>query len=208
MALISRTARILSFVGASVCCAALCSAAEAQAAPLKSPSKGAAPALMQQMVGAWNVQQRMWPGSGAEAINLPPAIAHRRLVGGAFLEEAMELAQSSGQEPFTRVSYFNYNAVNRQYEYFSLDTRAPQMMHERSYEAEIQSGPGKGGLKLYGGSFVAPRWGETRNVAFIYRLTIGEVENDRQVVQLYLKPQSAESANEFLAFEYVYTRQR
>lgn len=31
---------------------------------------------------------------------------------------------------------------------------------------------------------------------------------DRQVVQLYLTPQSGKSLKEFLAFEYVYTRQR
>jgi hypothetical protein len=40
------------------------------------------------------------------------------------------------------------------------------------------------------------------------RLAIGKVENGRQVVQLYLTPQPAGSAQEFLAFEYVYTRKR
>jgi len=44
-------------------------------------------------------------------------------------------------------------------------------------------------------------------VTFIYRLTVGEVEKDRQVVQLYLTPQSGESTKEFLAFEYIYPRQ-
>ena len=147
-------------------------------------------------------------GSGAEAINLPSAIARRRMVGGAFLEEVMELAQGAGGESFTRIALFNYNAVNQQYEYFSLDTRAPQVMHEKSYEA---GGEGKAhdkrGITLYGDSFVA-RWGEKTNAAFRYRLTIGEVEKYRQVVQLFLTPQSAEGAKEFLAFEYVYTRQR
>jgi Protein of unknown function (DUF1579) len=164
--------------------------------------------MMQQMVGTWSVQQRMWPGAGAEAINLPPAVARRRLVEGAFLEEVMGLAQKSGQESFTRTAYFNYNAVNQQYEYFSLDSRAPQMMYEKSYASDEQSKPGKGGIKLYGSSFVAPRWGDATNAAFMYRLMVGKVEKDRQVVQLYLTPQSAESAKEFLAFEYVYTRQR
>jgi hypothetical protein len=81
------------------------------------------------------------------------------------------------------------------------------MMNEKSYEAEGQTRAGKGGIKLYGGSFVAPQWGKAVNAAFIYRLTVGEVEKDRQVVQLYLTPQSGESAKEFLAFEYIYTRQ-
>ncbi len=103
------------------------------------------PTLMQQMVGTWNVEQRMWPGSGADAISLPPALAHRRLIGGAFLEETMELPPGSIGDPFTRVAIFDYNAVNQQYEYFSIDTRAPQMMNERSYEIQ-----GKGAITLYG----------------------------------------------------------
>ena len=66
----------------------------------------------------------------------------------------------------------------------------------------------EGGIRLYGGGFVAPQWGESKNVAFTHRLTVGEIEKDRQLVQLYLTPQAGESSKEFLAFEYVYTRQR
>ena len=209
MTLIGRAARVLSFVmTCSLGCVALHSVVSAQDAPQHTYGKNSAPTLIQQMVGTWNVRQRMWPGPGAEAINLPPATARRRLVEGAFLEEIMEPPQKSGPESFTRTAYFNYNAVNQQYEYFSLDSRAPQLMMEKSYEAAVQSGPVTGGIKLYGGSFVAPRWGEAKNAAFIYRLTVGGVEKDRQVVQLYLTPQSGEGAKEFLAFEYVYTRQR
>jgi hypothetical protein len=57
----------------------------------------------------------MWPGCGAKAIDLPPAIAHRRLVAGGCIEEIMESTQKLGQNGFTRISYFNYNAVNQQY---------------------------------------------------------------------------------------------
>jgi hypothetical protein len=209
MMLISGTARILSFVVVcAACCMSLTPVAHGQKPSLSTAGENSLPSLMQRMVGTWNVQQRMWPGSGAEAINLPSAIARRRLIEGAFLEEVMELTQGSRQERFTRIAYFNYNAVNQQYEYFSLDTRAPQMMNEKSYEAGVQSKTHEGGVTLYGDSFVAPRWGETTNAPFRYRLTIGGVEKDRQVVQLYLTPQSGESAKEFLAFEYVYTRQR
>jgi hypothetical protein len=162
--------------------------------------------LLSQMVGTWNVQQRMWPGAGRDAILLPPAVARRRMVGGAFLEEVMELPPGSKQDPFTRIAFFNYNAVNQQHEYFSLDTRAPQMMSEKSFES---GGAGsEEGITLYGGSFVAPQWGDVTNAAFRYRLRIGRLEKDRQVVQLYLTPLSGKSTKEFLAFEYVYTRQR
>jgi hypothetical protein len=34
-----------------------------------------------------------------------------------------------------------------------------------------------------------------------------EIENNRQTVRLYLTPQFGANAKEFLAFEYVYTRQ-
>jgi hypothetical protein len=186
-------------MGCAVCGTALAPFVSGQSAP---DDKNA----MLQMVGTWDVQQRMWPGAGAAPVTLPPAVARRRMVGGAFLEEVMELPPGSKQEPFTRVAFFNYNAVNQQYEYFSLDTRAPQMMSEQSFEAGATRS--QGGITLFGGSFVAPQWGEVTNAAFRYRLRIGELEKDRQVVQLFLTPLSGKSSKEFLAFEYVYTRQR
>jgi hypothetical protein len=165
------------------------------------------PALIQQMAGTWTVEQRMWPAAGAKAVDLPPAVARRRLVEGAFLEEIMEPARKAGQESFTRTSYFNYNAVTRRYEYFSLDSRASQMMNERS-DTTGRREPGAGGISLDGGRFVAERWGDAMNVPFAYRLKVGGVVGDRQVVRLYLTPQSGQGAREFLAFEYVYTRRR
>ena len=123
MTLISRGARVLSFVAAyGVCCAAFYPVAYAQNAPPNAPSKNSSSYLMQQMVGTWKVQQRMWPGFGAEAINLSPAVARRHLIAGAFLEEVMEPAKKSEKESFVRTAYFNYNAVSQQYEYFSLDS--------------------------------------------------------------------------------------
>ncbi len=201
---VSRIVRILLFVAAySICCIAWGSGS-AQ----KAPSKDSAPTLIRQMVGTWKVRQRMWPGFGAEAINLPPAVARRRLVAGGFVEEMMEPVDKSAKASFIRIAYFNYNAVNQQYEYFSLDSRAPQMMNERSDKTGEQSIPGQDGIRLNGGRFVAPQWGDARNVAFTYRLTVGEIKNNRQVVQLYLTPQAGETPKEFLAFEYVYTRRR
>ena len=193
---------------AIVCTLSFLNIAEGQGTPQGKAGNNAVPPMVEQMAGTWNVQQRMWAGPGAKATELPPAVARRRLVAGAFLEETMELAPGSRQEPFTRIAYFNYNAVNQQYEYFSMDTRAPQMMNEKSHKTGVQ---GKAGnqreMPLYGGTFVAPQWGDMKNVAFKYRLGVGDVEKDRQVVRLYLTPQSGKSSKEFLAFEYVYTRQ-
>jgi Protein of unknown function (DUF1579) len=208
---ISQVARLLSvaMICGAIGCMTLVSPTQAQCASSSAVATSPAPHLIRQMVGTWSVRQRMWPGPSAAAIDLPPAIARRQLIEGAFLQEVMEPARKSAKDRFTRTAYFNFNAVTQQYEYFSLDSRAPQMMNEKSHEPLEQSKQNdKGAIKLYGGSFVAPRWGDSTNVAFTYRLTVGEIEKERQVVQLHLTPQAEEGAKEFLAFEYIYTRQR
>lgn len=115
----------------------------------------------------------------------------------------MEPARGSEGDKFTRAAYFSYNPVNRQYEYFSLDSRVPQMMSYATPGANKVVG---GNVELRGSTFVAPEWGEARNVPFTYRISIGAVEHDRQVVQLFLTQQSM-TGQEFLAFEYVYRRE-
>jgi hypothetical protein len=61
-------------------------------------------------------------------------------------------------------------------------------------------------LKLQGRSFLAPEWGSLKNVRFKYRLTISAIEANRQTVRLFLTPQTVLPKTEFLAFEYVYTK--
>jgi len=183
----------------------LCSALAADP-PLDSSGKSNAAPLIEQMVGTWKVRERMWFGQGRQAIDLPSATAHRRLVAGGFLEEHMNSTQEPDQEPFTRISYFNYRAVNQQFEYFSIDSRAPQMMNEKSVESALPPASGReAGIDLYGGIFVVPRWGDSVDAAFRYRLKVGQVKDESQVVQLCLTPMAGDSTREFLAFEYVYT---
>jgi hypothetical protein len=181
--------------------------AQGQTREPDKPPPGAAPPFAQIMAGEWSVSQRMWRGPGVEATSLPPAVAHRRLLGSAILQEEMDLAPGEKADSFTRMAYFEYNAVTSQYEYFSIDSRAPQMMNERSYRDDAQNGTGGPAISLWGsGIFVAPKWGDATNAAFRYRLKISPVQQNRQIVQLYLTPVSGESAKEFLAFEYIYTR--
>jgi hypothetical protein len=133
-----------------------------------------------------------------------PQILRAQPFTTATEQEVMSTLPGS-KDSFTRISYFGYNAVNHQYEYFSLDTRAPQMMNERSLGASggaSASGP----VNLLGGDFVAPQWGTTKNAAFRYRIVVGPIKDNRQEVELYLTPLSAEPRPEFLAFKYVYTR--
>jgi hypothetical protein len=165
--------------------------------------------LIQRMIGDWDVRQRMWPGAQAKALDLPPAVAHRVLIGPVILQETMALKSGSSEAPFTRLAYFDFNIVTHRFEYFSLDTRAPQMMSERSLTAGAGSNSHLSApLTLYGGRFIAPQWGESKNVPFRYRIAIGDVDKEQQTVRLYFTPQSAADAREFLAFEYVYTRKR
>jgi hypothetical protein len=154
------------------------------------------------MVGTWNVEAKMWPAPDAKAIELPAAIARRELVRDTYLQETMEPAKESQQDAFTRMAYFSYSPINRQYEYFSLDSRLPQMM---SYAIPGANRVRDGTVELAGRSFVAPQWGAKKNVPFMYRLTVGSVESNRQVVRLFLTEQGGH-AEEFLAFEYVYRR--
>ena len=180
---------------------------QAKEAPIRSSTKDVSSSPIQRMVGTWDVEQKMWPAEGAEPVTLPPAVAQRHLAAGGFLQETMNLAPGSTADEFTRISCLNYNAMSMQYEYFSMDSRMPQMMTERSASPIA---PGKlgsdDGLSLQGGNFVAPRWGSQLKVPFRYRLTISGVANERQVVRLYLTPLSGDDGEEFLGFEYVYKR--
>jgi hypothetical protein len=159
--------------------------------------------LVQQMAGTWQVKSKMWPGPDAKAIDLPPATARREVVRNAYLQEVMQPAGQGTEGAFTRVAYFSFNPVNQQYEYFSLDSRLPQMM---SYLIPGANKTRDGKVELAGTSFVAPEWGAEKNVPFMFRLTLGPVENNQQIVQLHLREQRGQGA-EFLAFEYVYSRQ-
>lgn len=178
-------------------------AEDANEAPLGEAGKTATP-LLEQMAGTWDVTQRMWPGPGAEPLELPPAVARRRLVDGTWLEETMVPAQPSAAAGFMRVAFFSYNPVRERYEYFSIDTRAPQQMQyssqalDRNAIAEVKF--------IDDDRFMAAQWGDATNVEFAVRATVGAIEDGSQLFRLYLTPQAEPDAEEFLAFEYVYTR--
>ena len=161
-------------------------------------------ALLQAMAGVWDVEQRMWPAPAAAAMALPRAVAERRLVRDAYLEETMRPADASG-DAFDRRAWLNYNPVTSTYEYTSLDTRAPQLMVEKG-AALPQGRATAADISLAGGRFLAPEWGSLKRVTFSYRLTIGAIRGNQQTVRLYLTPLSQLPKKEFLAFEYVYTK--
>jgi hypothetical protein len=165
------------------------------------PDSGGVPTLLREMSGTWSVKEWMWAGPGAKAIDLPAAVAHRNLIDGKFLQESMTALPGAGAA-FNRISYFDYNPVSGQYEYFSLDTRAPQMMNERS----VRPAKPDEVIELYGSVFVATQWGSATNVPFRYRLNVGPIHGNTQMVELYLTPMGTVTGREFLAFKYLYTR--
>lgn len=187
----------------SLCALAMAATASATATGDHAHGNAAA-TLVHAMLGTWDVKEWMWGPTGGQAIPLPSAVAQRRLVGEDFIQEVMSATPGS-QGAFTRIAYFGYNAVNQNYEYFSLDTRAPQMMNERSFGAGDGASTGDS-IDLLGSTFVAPRWGNLTNAAFRYRLVVGAVQHDRQEVVLYLTPLSGAGRPEFQAFKYLYTR--
>jgi len=174
--------------------------------PVLSQAQPAAADLLTSMAGAWDVQQRMWPSPQAAPVELPPAVAQRQLVQGLYVQEVMQSIDNGASQasPFTRNATLNFNPVTRQYEYASLDSRAPQLMVERGPMPQVANGAQA--LQLQGGTFLAPEWGTLKNVRFSYRLTLGAVVQGKQWVKLYLTPLSNLPKKEFLAFEYVYSK--
>jgi len=163
--------------------------------------------LLERMAGTWDVQQRMWPGPGAPAVELPNAVAQRQLVDGKYLEESMvpAAADAPPSAAFHRHALLTYNPVAKRYEYTSLDSRAPQLMTEIG--SPLPAADPGGLVRLQGGRFLAPDWGGSKNVSFRYRLTIGPVQPDgKQTVQLHLTPEAVLPKKEFVAFEYVYSK--
>lgn len=156
--------------------------------------------LLTQLAGTWNVRQRMWTGPGSDPVTLPAATAQRRLIHGAYIEEEMELAKGVEGDPFTRSATVSWNAVNQTFEYFSIDSRLPQMM---MYPTGVERS-GALWFTLHE-PFVAPAWGNDTDVPFAARLQLRPGEH-RQVVRLHLRRISAEPTEEFVAFEYIYSR--
>lgn len=155
------------------------------------------------MTGDWDVDQTMWTSPESKPVKLPAAIAVRRLAdGGGFLDEQMTLASPS-KEPFTRTSHINRNGIDGVFEYFSIDTRAPQQMHYQSQIADVNF---SGELQFKGATFVAERWGDKTNAAFAYRVELSPVIGNRQTLRLYLRPLEAGTPREFVAFRYEYRR--
>ena len=156
-----------------------------------------------QQAGTWRVQQRIWSSATAYPVVLPPMVAERRMVHDVFLEESMQPAAGSGQEPFTRIAYVSFNPVNGRFEHVSLDSRYPPIMFETSVDDQLDRDDT---IVLFVSGFTTPagfgeipagQWASQR------RLLIAESADHTICRQYWTFPWSAP----FLAMEYDYTRQ-
>jgi hypothetical protein len=157
--------------------------------------------LIRRMVGQWRVQMRIWPSAGAEPIVTPPMVATRELVGDAYLQEFMEPAPGTEQDPFRRIAYLSFNNARRRYEYLSMDTRAPGMMFETSYADELEE---PDTIAVYLDNFTFPGWGlELTGQLVKQRRLLRVTDADTTLCRQYWTlPANAP----YLSVEYVYSR--
>jgi hypothetical protein len=157
--------------------------------------------LFRPLVGVFAVENHLWPAPGAEPL-VSTAVARRRMVDDLYLEEVMAPAVDSGQPPFTRICYLDFNYVNRRWEYVSLDTRIPAyLMYETSVDETVQDGKI---IVLHLPSFTLPGWGaEVTGQTVRQRRELVVESADRQVMfQYWTLPASAT----YLAVHYTYDR--
>jgi hypothetical protein len=157
--------------------------------------------LLRTAVGTFDVHSQLWPTEGAEPI-VTDAVARRRMVDDIYLEEIMEPG-AAGPEPFNRICYLDFNPLSRRWEYVSLDTRIPaQLMYELSNDYTLGD---QSTVVLHLPSFVLPGWGtEVTGQSVRQRREITLSNPDHQEVRQYW---SLPNASEYLAVEYLYSRQ-
>jgi len=157
--------------------------------------------LLRPLSGTFTVENRLWPEPGAEPVS-SVAVARRRMVDDMYLEEVMEPPAGDGQPAFTRISYLGFNAVNRRWEYVSLDTRIPaQLMYELSVDDTLGAGQV---LVLQLPGFTLPGWGPEVTGQWARQRRELALENpDRQAMRQYW---TLPAVPEYLAVTYEYTR--
>jgi hypothetical protein len=156
--------------------------------------------LLGELVGTWDVEQRVWAAAGADPLLLPPMVAERRLIGDAYLEEDLEPKPGSEQEPFTRLAFLFFNLTIRRFEYVSMDTRFPGIMFERSFDEGCDNDT----IALDIDMFVLPGFGsELTAQAVKQRRLLTMQDADTTTVKQYW---TACAQPEYLAVEYIYRR--
>jgi hypothetical protein len=157
--------------------------------------------LLRTAVGTFDVRNKLWPVAGAEPI-VTDGVARRRMVDDLYLEEIMEPGAGAA-EPFSRICYLDFNPLSGRWEYVSLDTRIPaQLMYELSNDRTLGK---ESTVVLHLPVFALPGWGtDVTGQSVRQRREISLADPDHQEVRQYW---SLPNASEYLAVEYLYSRQ-
>lgn len=153
---------------------------------------------LEAMVGTWRVQQTVRATTDAKPIVYTDIVARRSwMEGGGVLQEVME--GTSNEKHFTRLALLTYNNIEQKYELASTDTRTPGVMSLQNV-----SDDGSNTFTFYQTFTLGGRGrqlsGQTVKLRHVLRLE----SSDRNVMQQYW---TLPATKEFLAIEYVYTRE-
>jgi methylmalonyl-CoA/ethylmalonyl-CoA epimerase len=149
------------------------------------------------MVGTWRVQQTIWAMADAKPVVYTDITARRSwMEGGAVLQEVME--GTSNSKHFTRLALLTYNNIEQKYELASTDTRTPGVMSLQNV-----SDDGGNTFTFYQTFTLGGRGRELSRQTVRLRHVLRLEGNDRNVMQQYW---TLPTAKEYLAIEYVYTR--
>lgn len=149
--------------------------------------------MLESLVGQWDVEMRVFPGPGADAIASGDMSATREWVlGGRYVKE--ELSGNFAGNPSERLMIIGYNNLEEQFELASFDTFEPGFM---VYDGQAD-GPtiSVEGVSLEAGFGPTPT-GRHRDIRF--EMTI---EDDRSVQRIFVK---YPAEDEFLFVEQIFT---
>jgi len=75
-------------------------------------------------VGLWDMTETRWNSPGTAPVSTTGLVAERRMIG-SYLQEILRPASDVTAKAIKRIDYLSFDRVKGQWEYVSMDTRAP-----------------------------------------------------------------------------------
>lgn len=150
-------------------------------------------AMLDPLIGEWDVEMRVYPGAGADPIVSNEMSATREWVlGGRYVQE--ELSGTFAGHPSARLLIIGHNNLEEQFELASFDTFEPGFM---TYDGLADGNTiAVEGVSLEAGFGPTPT-GRHRDIRFEFT-----IEEDRSVQRIFVKYPAEE---EFLFVEQIFT---
>ncbi|MEM7208827.1 MAG: DUF1579 family protein [Pseudomonadota bacterium] len=152
--------------------------------------------LLQPLIGAWQVEMRVYPGPGADPILSNDMSATREwILGGRYVKE--ELTGTFANNPSARLAIIGYNNLEERFELASFDTFEPGFM---VYEGRASDGSiSVEGVSIEAGFGPTPS-GRHRDLRFSI-----DIEDGRSVERIYVRYPGEQ---EFLFVEQIFTPEK